>query len=121
MSEQATLNLEEAHYLRTTGHSYRQIRQKLGLTVNQLALIKRTLKRAKAAQTRLRRIKPDATARDLPVGQSILPPDLRKRLAAAGFRTLGDLEDRLADPDLPGLETLGGYRSSSRAVGEADA
>lgn len=111
--EQATLNLEEARHLRTTGHSYAQIRQKLGLTTSQIALIRRTLKRSKAAQTRLRRNIPDATARDLPVGQSILPPDLRKRLNAAGFHTLGDLERRLADPDLPGLETLpaiGPYR-----------
>lgn len=111
--EQATLNLEGARDLRTAGHSYAQIRQKLGLTASQIALIRRTLKRAKAAQTRMRKNRPDATVRDLPIGQSILPPDLRKRLNAAGFHTLGDLEQRLADPDLPGLETLpaiGPYR-----------
>lgn len=54
----------------------------------------------------MRRKKPTMTARDLPIGQCILPPDLRKRLTAAGFRTLGDLAARLADPVLPGLETL---------------
>lgn len=104
--EQATLNLEQARHLRTIGHSYRQICMKLGLTASQLALIRRTLKREKAAQTRLHRINPDATARDLSISHSILPPNLRKRLTGAGFRTLGDLESRLADPDLPGLETI---------------
>jgi hypothetical protein len=66
------------------------------------------LTRAKSAQTRLRRIKPDATERDLPIGQSVLPSGLRQRLLAAGYRTFGDLADRLADPDFPGLETLPG-------------
>lgn len=111
--EQATCNLEDARDLRMAGHSYARIRQKLGLSASQISLIRRTLKRAKAAQTRLLKIRPDATVRDLPIGQSILPADLRKRLIAAGFHTLGDLTQRLADPCLPGLETLpaiGPYR-----------
>jgi hypothetical protein len=104
--EQAAMNLDQARHLRATGLSYAQIRQTLGLSASQIALIRRRLKRTKAAETRLRRKEPAMTARDLPIGQCILPPDLRKRLTAAGFRTLGDLEARLADPALPGLETL---------------
>jgi len=107
-AEQAAQNLEQARELRTAGSSYREIARALGLTANQLGHIRRTLKRAKAAATRLRTAKPNATERDLPVGQSILPSGLRRRLTAAGYRTLGDLADRLADPELPGLETLTG-------------
>lgn len=106
--EQALVNLEQARDLRASGRSYRDIRRQLGLTVSQLALIRRALKRAKAADTRLRKAKPGATARDLPVSQCVLPAGLRQRLIASGFRTLGDLEDRLTDPDFPGLETLAG-------------
>jgi len=106
--EQAVLNLEQARDLRASGHSYRDIRRKLALTVSQLGHIRRALKRAKAAQTRLHRIKPDATERDLPISQSVLPSGLRQRLTASGYRTLGDLADRLGDPDFPGLETLPG-------------
>ncbi|MBC9032218.1 hypothetical protein IAG41_07435 [Sphingomonas sp. JC676] len=50
----------------------------------------------------------DATDRDLPVRQSILPAGLRKILTLSGFNTLGDLADRLTDPDLPGLATVPG-------------
>ncbi len=96
--EQAAMNLDQARHLRATGLSYAQIRQTLGLSASQIALIRRRLKLAKAAETRLRRKEPAMTARELPIGQCILPPDLRKRLTAAGFRTLGDLEARLADP-----------------------
>jgi hypothetical protein len=51
---------------------------------------------------------PGATSRDLPVGQSGLPAGLRKTLTSSGYRTLGDLADRLSDRELPGLETLPG-------------
>lgn len=106
--EQAARNLEEARDLRASGSSYRAIGRRLGLSSGQLSHIRRALKREKAARTRLQSSKPDATDRDLPVSQSVLPPGLRKRLAASGYRTLGDLADRLADPDFPGLETLQG-------------
>ncbi|HEX7821847.1 MAG TPA: hypothetical protein VF463_14655 [Sphingobium sp.] len=106
--EQATLNLEQARDLRASGSSYREIGRALGLTSSQLSHIRRTLKRAKAAQTRLRSKKADATDRDLPVSQTVLPSGLRQRLTASGYRTLGDLADRLADPDFPGLESMTG-------------
>ncbi|WP_336968439.1 hypothetical protein [Sphingobium aromaticiconvertens] len=102
------MNLEQARELRASGRSYRDIGRTLALTSGQLGHIRRTLKREKGARTRLRRAKPDSTDRDLPVSQSILPTGLRKRLTASGYRTLGDLADRLADPDFPGLETLPG-------------
>ncbi len=104
----AVLNLEQARDLRALGHSYRDIRRKLGLTTSQLSHIRRALKRAKAAHTRLCRLKPDATERDLPIGQSVLPRGLRQHLTASGYRTLGDLADRLGDPEFAGLETLPG-------------
>ena len=106
--EQAVQNLEEARGLRAAGTSYREIRRRLGLTAGQLGHIRRALKREKGARTRLRKAMPDATDRDLPVSQSVLPPGLRQRLTASGYRTLGDLADRLADPDFPGLETMPG-------------
>lgn len=105
-SEQALLNLEQARELRASGSSYREIGRALGLTSSQLSHIRRTLKRAKAAKTRLHSKLPGATDRDLPISQSILPLGLRQTLVAAGYRTLGELSDRLADPDYPGLETL---------------
>lgn len=107
-SEQTFMNLEQARVLRASGTPYREIRRQLGLSSGQLAHIRRALKREKAARTRLRSAKPHATDRDLPVSQSVLPPGLRQRLAASGYRTLGDLADRLADPDFPGLETMPG-------------
>lgn len=107
-SEQAVLNLDLARALRAQGRTYREIRSQLGLTYAQLSHIRRALRRAKAAGTRLRGANPDATDRDLPVAQSTLPSGLRKRLTASGYRTLGDLADRLADPAFPGLETLPG-------------
>jgi len=106
--EQANLNLEQARELRAGGAAYREIGRRLALTSSQLSHIRRKLKREKAARTRLRSADPRATDRDLPVGQSVLPAGLRKRLVASGYRTLGDLADRLADPDVPGLETLPG-------------
>ncbi len=106
--EQANANLEEARELRASGRSYREIRRLLGITSGQLGHIRRALKREKAARTRLLRAMPQATDRDLPVSQSVLPPGLRKTLTASGYRTLGDVADRLADPELPGLETLPG-------------
>ncbi|ATY34024.1 hypothetical protein [Sphingomonas psychrotolerans] len=107
-SKQAALNLEEARSLRAAGYSYRQIRRQLGLSPGQLGYIRRALSREKAAGTRLLRTTPDATDRDLPVSRSILPSGLRKQLTASGYRTLGDLADRLSDPDLPGLEAMPG-------------
>ena len=107
-SEQASANLEQARSLRASGSSYRQIGRQLALSSGQLGHIRRTLKREKAAGTRLRSKNPHATDRDLPVGQSALPSGLRQRLTASGYRTLGDLADRLADPDFPGLETMPG-------------
>lgn len=106
--QQAIVNLEHARDLRAAGRSYREIRRQLGLTSSQIALIRRNLKRAKASHTRLRSTKPGASVRDLPVSQSVLPAGLRQRLIASGFRTLGDLEDRLSEPDFPGLRTLPG-------------
>ena len=107
--EQAFLNLEEARALRASGRTYREIRRQLGLTSGQLGHIRRALKREKASRTRLRSTKTHATDRDLPVSQSVLPSGLRKSLTAAGYLTLGDLSDRLADPDFPGLEALPGF------------
>jgi hypothetical protein len=106
--EQAHQNLEQARDLRAAGTPYREIRRRLGLTSGQLAHIRRALKREKAGRTRLHNANRQATDRDLPVSQSVLPGGLRKRLTASGYRTLGDLADRLADPDFPGLETMPG-------------
>lgn len=106
--DQATANLEEARALRAAGVPYRQIGRKLGLSSAQLGHVRRALKREKAAGTRLRSARPNAPDRDLPVGQSILPPGLRKSLIASGYRTLGDLADRMSDPALPGLATIRG-------------
>jgi hypothetical protein len=105
--EQANLNLKEARVLRALGHSYRQIRRRLGLSAGQLGHIRRALKREKRACTRLRKA-PETSNNDLPIRQSVLPAGLRQRLTASGFQTLGDLADKLADPNFPGLETLTG-------------
>ena len=107
-SEQIAVDLEHARGLRACGIPYREIRRTLGLTSSQLGHIRRLLKREKAARTRLSRARPDASDRDLPVSQSALPPGLRQRLTSSGYRTLGDLADRLADPDFPGMQTLPG-------------
>ncbi len=107
-SEQAMLNVEEARALRAAGCSYRQIGRQLKLSTGQLGHVRRVLKREKAGRTRLRRTTPDATDRELPVMQSALPPGLRRQLKAAGHVTLGDVADRLNDPDLAGLETMAG-------------
>jgi hypothetical protein len=108
LAAQASLNLEQARDLRARGHSYRDIRRELGITAHQLGHIRRALKREKASRTRLANAKPDATERDLPVRQSILPSGLRQLLVSSGYRTLGDLSDRVADPSLPGLESIPG-------------
>lgn len=107
-AEQASLNVEQARELRAAGLSYRQVGRQLELTPAQLGHVRRTLKREKAGRTRLRKSGPQIDDRDLTIGRSVLPAGLRRRLAASGYRTLGDLSDRLADPDFPGLETMPG-------------
>lgn len=107
-SQLATLNLEEARQLRAAGWPYRRIGRHLKISSGQLSHIRRTLKREKAAATRLRLRMPNATDRDLTINGSILPAGLRKLLVAAGYRTLGDLADRLADPDRPRLDAMPG-------------
>ncbi|WP_426387652.1 hypothetical protein [Sphingobium sp. R-21] len=112
--EQANLNLEQARDLRAAGISYREIARRLALTSSQLRLTRRSLSRAKAARTRLRSTMPTATDRDLPIARSVLPFGLREQLKKAGYRTLGDLADSLADPEFQGLEMLpgiGAYRA----------
>jgi hypothetical protein len=106
--ELVALNVETARGLRAEGLSYRDIGRRLGLTSSQLGLIRRTLKREKSGRTRLLSQQPGASDRDLLVSRSVLPAGLRKRLSASGYRTLGDLADRLSDPELPGLEALPG-------------
>lgn len=105
---QAFMNLEQARDLRARGRSYREIRRELGISAHQLGHIRRALKREKASRTKLANMTPSATARDLPVRQSVLPSGLRQLLIASGYRTLGDLSDRIADPNLPGLEAISG-------------
>ena len=106
--EQVSANLAAARALRAEGVAYRVIGRRLALTTSQLGHIRRTLKREKAGQTRVHRTMPVATARDFPVGRSALPAGLRGILTRAGYRTLGDLADRIADRDQPGLETMPG-------------
>jgi hypothetical protein len=108
LPERAALNLEQARTLRSSGISYREIGRQLGLSAGQVAHIRRALKREKAAGTRLRATMPHASERDLPISRSVLPSGLRKILTSSGYRTLGDIADRLADPDFPGLATLPG-------------
>lgn len=107
-AQQAALNLVEARGLRAAGRSYREIGRHLGLSSGQLGHIRRAMKREKAGRTRLLNTMPGAAERDLPIGRSVLPSGLRRLLTSAGYRTLGDVADRLADPDLPGLQTLPG-------------
>lgn len=107
-AEQASLNVEQARELRAAGLSYRMIGRRLGLSSAQLGHVRRTLKREKAGRTRLRASGMHTDDRNLTIGRSVLPAGLRQRLAASGYKTLGDLADRLADPDFPGLETMPG-------------
>jgi len=107
-AQQARANLDRARELRAAGRSYRQIGRQLGLTSSQLCRIRKTLMREKGALTRLRLARPGSTPRDLTVGACDLPPALRRLLTGAGYRTLGDLADRLLDPELPGLEAIPG-------------
>ncbi len=106
--EQVSANLAAARALRAEAVPYREIGRRLGLTTSQLGHIRRTLKREKAGQTRLQTTMPGASARDLPVSRSALPAGLRRILTGAGYRTLGDLADRLADPDQPSLAAMQG-------------
>ncbi len=107
-AEQASLNVEQARDLRATGTPYRQIGRQLGLTSAQLGHVRRALKREKAGRTRLRATGAQGDDRNLTIGRSVLPAGLRQRLISSGYKTLGDLADRLADPDFPGLETMPG-------------
>jgi hypothetical protein len=107
-SEQAALNLEQARDLRASGKSYREVGRQLGLSSGQLSHIRRALKREKASRTRLRSTHPHGTERDLPISRSVLPAGLRRQLGLSGYRTLGDLADRLAEPGFRGLETMAG-------------
>jgi hypothetical protein len=107
-AEQAALNLLKARALRAAGTSYREIGRALRLSAGQLGHIKRALKREKAGRTRLYGATPDAKDRDLLISRSVLPVGLRRVLAAAGYKTLGDIADRIADSDRLGLETLTG-------------
>lgn len=106
--QQARANLDAARGLREAGRTYRQIRRQLGLTSAQIQRIKRELGREKGALTRLRQRRPGAEPRDFTVNACSLPPGIRKLLIAAGYRTLGELADRLVDPELPGLEAIAG-------------
>lgn len=108
MLQQARANLDHARALREAGRSYRQIGRQLRLTSAQLCHIRKILKREKGAATRLRQQNPNAGPRDMTVNASDLPPSLRRLLTAAGYRTLSDLADRLADPELPGFEAIPG-------------
>lgn len=107
-SDQAALNVQHAREMRAAGGSYREIGRALGLSSAQLGHVRRSLKREKAARTRLRSTVTAATDRDLPISRSVLPAGLRRNLIAAGYTTLGDIADRIGDPDRPGLETLPG-------------
>ncbi len=107
-SDQATLNVQHAREMRAAGRSYREIGRALRLSSAQLGHVRRSLKREKAARTRLRSTVTAATDRDLPISRSVLPAGLRRNLIAAGYTTLGDIADRIGDPDRPGLETLPG-------------
>jgi hypothetical protein len=107
-SDQAALNVQYAREMRAAGRSYREIGRALRLSSAQIGHVRRSLKREKAARTRLRSTVTAATDRDLPISRSVLPAGLRRNLIAAGYTTLGDIADRIGDPDRPGLETLPG-------------
>lgn len=101
-------NLDEARQLRAEGLAYRVIARRLQLSPGQIRHIRRALKREKAGRTRLRNTRPGASDRALPISRSVLPPDLRRRLGEAGLVTLGDIADRVADPNALGLEAIKG-------------
>lgn len=117
-SEQAVDNLERARHLRAAGLTYREVRRQLGLSPAQLGHIRRALKREKASRTRLLTTNPLGTESDLPVGRSVLPSGLRRTLTSLGYRTLGDLAQRIAEPGFAGLEThpgIGPHRAQQVA------
>lgn len=117
--EQVSLNLAAARALRAEGMPYRDIGRRLGLTTSQLGHIRRTLKREKGGQTRLFSANPHATSRDLTIGRSALPAGLRRILLAAGYKTLGDLADRMVDRDRPAFSAIvgiGPYRARQVAA-----
>ncbi|MEN2786992.1 hypothetical protein ACFOKI_08270 [Sphingomonas qilianensis] len=106
--DQAAANVEQARALRAAGQPYREIGRRLGLSSAQLGHVRRTLKREKAARTRLRNAAPQAGDADLPVAQAALPKGLRRILTQAGYRTLGDIAARLAETDDRVLERMPG-------------
>jgi hypothetical protein len=100
--------LAQARALRDAGRSYRQIRRALALTRGQGAWLKKRLIRERRLAGQLQRQLDAAPAAALPVRRSGLPPQLRARLIGAGYQTLGDIADAIADPDRPGPAAVGG-------------
>lgn len=102
------INLAQARALRDEGRSYRQIRRVLALTRGQGAWLKKRLVRERRLAGQLQRQLGEAPAADLPVRRSGLPPQLRARLIGAGYHTLGDIADAIADPDRAGPAAVSG-------------
>lgn len=102
------VNLAQARALRDEGRSYRQIRRALALTRGQGAWLKKRLVRERRLARQLQRELDAAPAAALPVRRSGLPPQLRARLIGAGYHTLGDIADAIADPDRPGPAAISG-------------
>lgn len=102
------VNLAHARALRDEGRSYRQIRRALALTRGQGAWLKKRLVRERRLAGQLQRELAVAPAAALPVRRSGLPPQLRARLIGAGYQTLGDIADAIADPDRPGPAAVSG-------------
>lgn len=102
------VNLALARELRERGRSHRQIRRALALTRGQGAWLKKRLIRERRLATQLQRLLGDAPAAELPVRRSGLPPVLRARLIGAGYVTLGDIADAIADPDRSGPSSVPG-------------
>ena len=102
------VNLALARELRDGGRSYRQIRRALALTRGQGAWLKKRLIRERRMATQLQRLLGETPAAELPVRRSGLPPQLRARLIGAGYATLGDIAEAIADPDRPGPASVSG-------------